>query len=268
LGINKYSHDATVCAADADTGDVLFAMSKERHTRNKNDGGDVAYLVELCLDELELDVDDVARVVMNNHHHRILPIEHDANRVEWEVGLGINYGGVRSGDVDDGGGYSDEYNLLSSVEDKFELSHHLAHAYSACSQCPHDRGMIVVMDGMGETYRTMRRAMRDGDDTYVSDLTLMSSTTSSSGGVEFVPHDIEERSMYGIYDWREAESVYTFVKDHESRRIIVKVRAHPFTTLILSRWDSLSLYSIYIHARTCACLHLHPSPPPRSTSMK
>ena len=35
LGLNKYSHDTTICAADAKTGEVLFAMSKERLTRKK-----------------------------------------------------------------------------------------------------------------------------------------------------------------------------------------------------------------------------------------
>jgi predicted NodU family carbamoyl transferase len=223
LGINKYSHDASICAADANSGEVLFATSKERHTRNKNDGGDVANLVEMCLDELDADLDDVVGVVMNNHHHRILPHEGNVEHVEWESGLGINYGRHD----DDGGGYADEYNLLSSIDDKIELSHHLAHAYCVSSQCPFDAGMIVIMDGMGETYRTMRRAIRDADDSYVSDLTLIASSSDGDSVVQFVPHDIEERAMYGIYDWREAESVYTFVKDRVGGRMIVKVSKSP-----------------------------------------
>jgi len=169
--------------------------------------GNVADLVELCLDELDACVDDVARVVSNDHHHRILPfVEGDVEKVEWEMGLGINYGGGV-----DGGGYGDEYNLLTSVSDKFELSHHLAHAYSVASQCTYDRGMIVVMDGMGETWRTMRKACADGDATYVSDLTT--GGYAEDDGVQFVPHDVGERAMHGIHDWREAESVYTFVRN-------------------------------------------------------
>jgi hypothetical protein len=217
LGINKYSHDASLCAADADTGAVLFASSKERHTRRKSDGGNVADLVELCLDELDADLDDVIRVVMNDHHHRVLPIEENAEKVEWEIGLGINYGGGH-----DGGGYGDEYNLLASVSDKFELSHHLAHAYSVASQCPYGRGMIVIMDGMGETWRTMKGACVDDDGTYVSDL------TGGCGDVQFVPHDVGERAMHGIHDWREAESVYTFVRDGGCLTVKVSERTADF----------------------------------------
>ena len=216
LGINKYSHDTTICAADATTGNVLFALSKERMTRKKHDGGNIANLVELCLDELNLDIDNIVKVVMNNHHHRILPfIEANVHHMEWEEGLGIN-GGVEIG-------YSDEYNLLQSVEEKLELSHHLAHAYSAASQCPFDTGLIVVMDGMGETYRTMMRATESKDGTYVSDFTLMCEKEDTYRSIQCIPSDIEERAKTSYFDWREAESVYTFHKDGR-HSLKIKVR--------------------------------------------
>ena len=216
LGINKYSHDTTICAADAATGNVLFALSKERMTRKKHDGGNIANLVELCLDELNLDIDNIVKVVMNNHHHRILPfIEANVHHMEWEEGLGVN-GGVEIG-------YSDEYNLLQSVGDKLELSHHLAHAYSAASQCPFDTGLIVVMDGMGETYRTMMRAKESKDGTYVSDFTLMCEKEDTYRSIQCIPSDIEERAKTSYFDWREAESVYTFHKDGR-HSLKIKVR--------------------------------------------
>ena len=206
LGINKYSHDTTLCAADATTGNVLFALSKERITRKKHDGGNIANLVEQCLEELNLDMENIVKVVMNNHHHRILPfIEANVHHMEWEEGLGIN-GGMEIG-------YSDEYNLLDSVEDKLELSHHLAHAYSAAAQCPFDTGLIVVMDGMGETYRTMMRAKQCEDATYVSDFSLCEEDDDINKAIQFVPSDIDERAKTSYFDWREAESVYTFCKD-------------------------------------------------------
>jgi len=91
LGINKYSHDVSLCAADASSGWVLFALSKERLTRRKHDGGNAASLVETCLESLDLEVESIDRMVMNNHHHRILPfLESDADNMEWEQGLGIN----------------------------------------------------------------------------------------------------------------------------------------------------------------------------------
>jgi phosphoribosyl-AMP cyclohydrolase len=108
LGINKYSHDTSLCAANAETGEVLFAMAKERLTRKKNDSGNVASLVETCLECLDLDFDCIQKVVMNNHHHRILPLEANRAHMEWESGLGIN-GGAE-------GGYDDEENLLGDAE--------------------------------------------------------------------------------------------------------------------------------------------------------
>ena len=197
LGLNKYSHDTTICAADAKTGEVLFAMSKERLTRKKHDSGNVASLVEKCLDQLDLDLDSIERVVVNNHHHRVLPLEDDLGAIEWEEGLQINDGTEN--------GYSDEENLLSHAE-KMEISHHLAHAYSAAAQCPFDSGMVVVMDGMGETYRAMRSAAESGEDRYVSDLLF-------DGEFQCIPSDIHERSQNSVFDWREGESVYTFSKD-------------------------------------------------------
>jgi hypothetical protein len=210
LGINKYSHDTTLCAADASTSQVLFAISKERISRSKHDGGNIATLVETCLDTLDLDLDNVVKVVMNNHHHRILPlIEHDIDHMEWEEGLGIN-GGVEDG-------YSDEYNVLDSVEDKIELSHHLAHAYSVCAQAPFNTGMVVVMDGMGETYRVMKMADEMGDETYVSDFTLC----SGEDEIEIIPRDLDKLAAKSYYDWREAESVYTFCKDETGLKVKV-----------------------------------------------
>ncbi|KAL3800370.1 hypothetical protein HJC23_003666 [Cyclotella cryptica] len=218
LGINKYSHDTTLCAANIETGEVLLALSKERITRKKHDGGNTAELVEMCLDQLDLDLDAVVKVVMNNHHHRILPfIEKNALHMEWEEGLGIN-GGQEDG-------YSDEYNILTSVEDKIELSHHLAHAYSAAAQCPFDEGMIVVMDGMGETFRTMKRAVESNDETYFSDFTICAE--NGYGDIEFVPSDIEERAKTSYFDWREAESVYTFQKD--KTQLVIKPIFKRFT---------------------------------------
>ena len=141
-------------------------------------------------------------------------MEANVNHMEWEEGLGIN-GGLEDG-------YSDEYNLLDCVDDKLEMSHHLAHAYSAAAQCQFDKGMIVVMDGMGETYRSMKRAVESGDATYVSDLTLCVQEEEGDG-IQFVPSDIDERAKNSYFDWREAESVYTFEKDATMKKLSIKV---------------------------------------------
>jgi carbamoyltransferase len=207
IGLNKYSHDTTLCAADAKTGKVLFAVSKERLTRVKHDAGNVAGLVETCLDALNLNYDDdaIETVVMNNHHHRILPLEKDRRHLQWEIGLGIN-----GGNED---GYDDEYNLLDStgVIQRLELSHHLAHAYSTATQAPFDKGMVVVMDGMGETYRTMMQAKQVNDESYVSDLSFPHDKDKEFA-FDCIPSNISEQARSTPFDWREAESVYVFEK--------------------------------------------------------
>ena len=92
-------------------------------------------LVECCLYQLELDIDAIEKVVSNNHHHCILTyMEHHKDVVggsgggvgamEWQDGLNINAGSES--------GYTDEENLLTKASHK-ELSHHLAHAYSAAT---------------------------------------------------------------------------------------------------------------------------------------
>jgi len=212
IGLNKYTHDTSLCAADAKTGNVLFAISKERLSRKKNDAGNVASMVEACLDALDLDYDDaIEKIVMNNHHHRILPLENDRQHLKWEVGLNIN-GGI------EGDEYDDEFNLLDVVgENKMELSHHLAHAYSTATQAPFDKGMVVVMDGMGESYRTMIHAKKTKDLSYVSDLSFPGSKKddkSNDDGFAFdcIPSDLAEQAQFSPFDWREAESVYRFEK--------------------------------------------------------
>mmetsp|Transcript_29674 Transcript_29674/g.71434 ORF Transcript_29674/g.71434 Transcript_29674/m.71434 type:complete len:886 (-) Transcript_29674:788-3445(-) len=201
LGLNKYSHDTTVCAADIKTGEVLFAVSKERFSRKKHDAGNVATLVESCLNCLNLDYDAIEKVVMNNHHHRILPLEESREHMEWESGLGIN-GGIENG-------YDDEENLLLDA-DRMELSHHLAHAYSTATQSPFDSGMVVVMDGMGETYRTMLRGQKTKDPTYVSDFSF------GEDSFQIIPSDLQDQSQISYFDWREAESVYVYTKKENS----------------------------------------------------
>lgn len=202
FGINKYSHDTSLCAADATSGQVLFYMSKERLTRKKHDSGNVASLVEKCLQALDLDLDAVETVVVNNHHHRVFPLEASKEHLEWECGLGINQGTEE--------GYDDEENLLTLATTKLELSHHLAHAYSAATQAPFDKGMVVVMDGMGETYRAMARAEYMGDTAYTSDLSFGEDT------YQCIPSNLKELSQYSHFDWREAESVYVFEKTNTS----------------------------------------------------
>lgn len=170
-------------------------------------------MVEACLDALQLNYDDdcIERVVMNNHHHRILPLERNRKHMEWEMGLGIN-GGVETG-------YDDEYNLIDLAQEGkcMELSHHLAHAYSTATQAPFDKGMVVVMDGMGESYRTMLQAKVNDDPTYVSDLSFPAKKDEFP--FNCIPSNLAELAQSSPFDFREAESVYTFEKKERTMRL-------------------------------------------------
>jgi predicted NodU family carbamoyl transferase len=198
LGLNKYSHDTTLCAANAATGEILFALSKERITRKKHDSGNVASLVETCLESLDLQLENVKTVVMNNHHYRIRSIESNIRQLEWESGLQINGGGAD--------GYEEPENLLQHA-DRHELSHHIAHAYSTATQAPFLRGICVVADGMGETYRTMMEGVDDPH--YTSDF-------SFPDAFPCIPSNIAFQAATSVFDWREAESVYIFSKTADS----------------------------------------------------
>lgn len=197
--------------------------TQERLTRNKHDGGDAGELVQHALGFLGATLRDVRLVVSNNHHHRVAPFE---RRIPWSVRMGVHPPS-----------YASPQNLIPDAEAHAELSHHLAHAWSAAELSPFDCGLIVVMDGMGEAYgamakaeATLERAARsnehsngsdkvEDDSQYYNDLRLMremdadeqtTAVAAGRGGGEqarfqqvpenFVPHEA----------YREAESAYTF----------------------------------------------------------
>ena len=96
------------------------------------------------------------------------------------------------------------------------MSHHLAHAYSAACQSPFSNGLVVVMDGMGETYRTMAHAKRMEDESYISDLNF-------DHDYDNVPSNISDRAKETIWDWREGESAYIFEKKDDEISVKVSI---------------------------------------------
>lgn len=190
VGLNKYSHDASCCIIEASTGKILFSQAKERITRKKHDGGQTGDLVEYALEYLGASISDIAVVVSNNHHYRVLSFE---KRLPFASAL--NY--VPSD-------YLKESNLLPNAK-HFELSHHLAHAYSVAGTCPFTDGLIVCMDGMGESYRAMMEDLYEGDGTsYMHDIRLLKSLPEGDL-TKFVGIP---RSLVPGAGYREAESAY------------------------------------------------------------
>ncbi|MFT7517299.1 MAG: carbamoyltransferase, partial [Myxococcota bacterium] len=216
LGLNQYTHSAAVCVLDAN-GQMLFCGEKERITRKKHDGGDTADLVEHALDVVGAELSDIRMVCANNHLFRI---DRFQESVEWATAL-FQY---RSS-------YTSDFNLLPGVE-RLELSHHLAHAWSAIPYAPFEDGIIVVADGMGSTLHEMQST----GDGYFTDLSL-------EAHPQF--HDVPRNDE--AFGWREGESAFVF-KDGNLQRLFKRFVAEKSPSLLYNygfeNMDSLgALYS-------------------------
>lgn len=204
IGLNQYSHDASIAVLNAQTGAILFALSKERLSRRKHDGGDVAHLVKhalltLCeMHSFEMSnlLSMVRLVVANNHHFRIAAYE---RRVRFLTSLKYAEETVTS-----------EWNLIGTTNGvsngtKIEISHHLAHAFSAVWESNMERGLIVIMDGMGDNLNDWQNGLHD-DHYYCEEKIGVCENTDHFR--EF-PEDVKTRK--GV-SFREAETAYVFRK--------------------------------------------------------
>lgn len=178
LGLNKYTHSAAACLLDA-SGKILFAQAKERITRKKHDGGDVAELVRYALERSGRKLRDIELVVQNNHLFSIPAYERQLPFL------------VAQHAVPPSG--MDAHNLLAHAQ-RVELSHHLAHAWSVAAVAPYSQGLILVMDGMGSP-RELARAPGTGD-------------RFTDGNLRRHPNFREYPAGNLTGAWREGESVY------------------------------------------------------------
>ncbi len=192
IGLNKYSHDTSCCIIDSSTGNIIFTQSKERISRIKHDGGDTSSILTYALNYLGATQSDVAIVVSNNHLHRIQPYE---RRLPFAAARGHAPPESLS-----------EANLLPKAK-HLELSHHLAHAYSVAGTCPFDEGLVLCMDGMGESYRAMMEDLFEKNEnsiTYMHDLKALRSLSDQDiSQFVGVPRNLVPGAGY-----REAESAY------------------------------------------------------------
>ena len=141
LGINAYDHDVSACLLR--DGEIAFAISKERITREKHDTGFYQEVIDYCLNAEGISLDDVDLLVRNCY---VLPVDDMEQRLVYE-------------DVPE---FMDEKErkraaksplYLSHSDKVVTISHHLAHAYSAFAACPFDEGVVMVVDGVGN-YRS------------------------------------------------------------------------------------------------------------------
>jgi len=144
-----------------------------------------------ALETIGANKDDILSVVSNNHHFRVLPFE---KRIPF-------YKSLKYIPSD----YMDDFNLLAHVP-HMELSHHLAHAYSAICTSPYENGVVLVMDGMGESYQAMiedLNGIEPHSGEYMHDIKILKKQNNE----KFVgqPMYLSHSSGY-----REAETAYYF----------------------------------------------------------
>src|SRR5262249_38334477 len=120
-------------------GEIAYAIAKERITRRKHAAGFFQEAVDYVLAAESNTLNDVDLVVRNCYG---LPIH------ELETRL-LSIGAPEA---------MDEHNCQQARSHPrhrphsnkgLTISHHLAHAYSACGMCPFDKGAIMVVDGVG-----------------------------------------------------------------------------------------------------------------------
>lgn len=117
-------HDGSSCLLK--DGQIVVAIEKERLTRKKHDGYNDLLTVQYCLDYAGITVDDLSLVVQNSILN-LMPLTKSwyRGRRAFKAGCAVPF---------------------------VNISHHLAHAYSAVGTSPFDQCNVVVIDGSGSAY--------------------------------------------------------------------------------------------------------------------
>jgi carbamoyltransferase len=137
LGINAYDHDVSACLLR--DGEIAFAISKERITRHKHATGFYQEVVDYCLKAEGITLDDVDLVVRNCY---VLPVSELERRLVYQDVPEVFPLKERQ--------QAAQNPIFRSRSNKVaEISHHVAHAYSAFAVCPFEEGAVMVVDGVG-----------------------------------------------------------------------------------------------------------------------
>ncbi|MDH3593028.1 MAG: carbamoyltransferase, partial [Planctomycetota bacterium] len=152
LGINAYDHDVAACLAK--NGVIVVAIAKERVTRKKHDQGFYQEVVDYCLDAAGIKLDDVSHIVRNCY---LMPVgdleerlahQHQPNQMP----LREREQAAKSA-------------LFRANDPRIEdISHHLAHAYSAFAVSPFEEGVVMVVDGVGSYRCDVTEPLPERDD--------------------------------------------------------------------------------------------------------
>jgi carbamoyltransferase len=137
LGINAYDHDVAACLLR--DGAIAFAIAKERINRHKHSTGFYHDVIDYCLRAEGITLDDVDLVVRNCY---VLPVGELEKRLTYQDVPEILPPKERK--------LAPDYPLFRSRSGKVvDISHHVAHAYSAFAVCPFKEGALMVVDGVG-----------------------------------------------------------------------------------------------------------------------
>jgi carbamoyltransferase len=137
LGINAYDHDVAACLLR--DGAIAFAIAKERINRHKHSTGFYHDVIDYCLRAEGITLDDVDLVVRNCY---VLPVSELERRLTYQDVPEVLPPKERK--------LAPDYPLFRSRSGKVvDVSHHVAHAYSAFAVCPFDEGALMVVDGVG-----------------------------------------------------------------------------------------------------------------------
>ena len=153
LGVNAFDHDVSACLL-AD-GKPVVAIAKERLTRVKNDVGFYGDAVDYCLFAAGITLADVELVVRCSY---LLPVTELEARLRRELQPEVFPAHER------------ERAMASPLWEGqgstrcVDVSHHLAHAYSAFACSPFERGAVLVADGVGSYRSDVLETVPDADD--------------------------------------------------------------------------------------------------------
>ncbi|KYK21254.1 hypothetical protein AYK24_03360 [Thermoplasmatales archaeon SG8-52-4] len=148
LGISAFYHDSA--SALIKDGEIIAAAQEERFTRIKNDSGFPSKAINYCLEEEQINVEDLTAIVFYDHPYltleRIISSQISAypngsqiwNELfpKW-VQTKMHIPDIIRSEL----GYQGDIHLVK---------HHLSHAASAFYPSPYKKSAILTIDGVGE----------------------------------------------------------------------------------------------------------------------
>ena len=153
------SHDGSSCILK--DGKIIVAVEKERITKKKHDGFNDNLTIQYCLDAAGITFKDISLIVQENTSNPKLKPKEIIKR---------------SG------------RIIPNDIPIVDISHHVAHAYSAIGSSPFDEMAVVVMDGQGSSL----------------------DTCIDASDPDVLPKEIKELPEEKKYKYWEKESYYLF----------------------------------------------------------